>query len=164
MPELVYSDDELGLQPGWDNGLDPNIRQDLRSGKLARRQLKKAQKEVETLKRERAFTQAGIPADERGTAFAKVYEGDSADPAVVKAAFEGLFGPIGQIQEPTTAGDQRIQAATASGVDAPQGGSVDLADAIKGAKTQEEVLEIIRNAPPVDSSLYGRIQLRLPED
>lgn len=148
---VEYSDDELGLTPGWDTGLDPNIRAELRRGRETAAQLRDTQAENAVLKRERAFTQAGIPADAKGTAFAKLYEGDADDPSAVKAQYEALFGPVADPGAPAgdpAAGDRRVASATSAGTDASGGGTVDLEAAIQAAKSTEEVYEIIRNAPP----------------
>lgn len=159
MPTLEYSDEELGLSPGWDNELDPNIRRELRQSRITRREADELKRENEVLKRERTLARAGIPSDKRGELFARTYEGPVDDPAAVKAAYEDLFGqsaPAGETGTPAT-GDQRIADAGAAGASEGSPGVVDLADAIRAAKTPDEIKAIIRSAPP-------EAGIRIPED
>ena len=155
MPETTYTDADLGLSPGWDEQLDPNIRRELREGRQVRLELTQAKEALATRDRADAFRRAGVPDDERGQFFAEAYKGDTT-PEAVKAAFDKLFTPVeapaegtpgSTVPVPTTA-DQRIADAAAAGTSTGTPGTVDLADAIKSAKTTEEVMEIIRNAPP----------------
>lgn len=157
MPHLQYDDDELGLEPGWDEGLDPNIRRELKQARVARKELDEARTQLATYEKERVLSRAGIPQDKRGDLFARTYEGPTDDPGAVKAAWEELFGPVGEPAGDPAAGDKRIADAAAAGTSQGTPGTVDLADAIRAAKTNEEVLEIVRNAPP-------EAKIRLPED
>ena len=151
MPTLHYDDDELGLHPGWDEGLDPNIRKELRQARVIQRENADLKGKVETYERERVLTRAGIPSDKRGELFARTYEGALDDPEAVKAAYEELFGSAGAApagDPDPAAGDRRVAAAGAAGDSQGTPGTVDLADAIKGAKTVAEVKAIIAAAPP----------------
>ena len=145
--ETTYSDEELGLSPGWDEQLDPNIRRELKQARIDRFQLRELEREVTGYRRTAGFATAGIPQDDKGQAFSKIYEG-SEDPAEVREAYEKLFGPL---QAPTggTAGaeldaETRIAAAGSAGASQGVPGTIDIGEAIKGAKTNAEVLEIIR--------------------
>ena len=90
---------------------------------------------------------AGIPQDVKGQAFAKIYDG-SDDPAEIRAGYEKLFGPLEQKPEGTAgaelSAEQRIAAAGSAGASQGTPGTIDIGEAIKGAKTNAEVLEIIR--------------------
>lgn len=116
MPETVtiYSDEELGLEPGWDTNpedgqpLSPAIRRELRGSRIARKERDAAVRRAETAERQLALAGAGIPQDERGKFFAEHYDGPS-DPASVKAQWEALFGPEGSGGAgDDTAGQRRI--------------------------------------------------------
>jgi len=145
--ETIYEDDELGLSPGWDEQLDPNIRRELRESRITRLQLKEANDELAVFRRTQALATAGIPQDKRGQAFAQVYNG-SDDPAEVRQEFEGLFGPLdagtGGDAGAGTDAEGRIAAAGSAGASLGTPGTIDIGDAIKAAKTNAEVLEIIR--------------------
>jgi len=159
--ETIYEDEELGLSPGWDEQLDPNIRRELKDSRIARLQLKEAQAELAVFRRNSALATVGIPQDKRGQAFAKVYDG-SDDPAEVTQAWEALFGPLdaGSGDEGSTASltaEERIAAAGSAGANQGTPGTQDIGDAIKAAKTNAEVMEIIRT--------HGRAAgLSLPAD
>jgi len=147
--ETIYTDEELGLQPGWDEQLDPNIRRELKQARIDRYELKELKAEVLGFRRTQGLATAGIPQDEKGQAFAKIYEG-SDDPTEVRAAFEKLFGPLptGTSAEAGAELDAegRIAAAGAAGASTGTPGTIDIGEAIKAAKTSAEVLEIIRTA------------------
>lgn len=160
--ETTYTDEELNLAPGWGDTLDPNIRKELRQSRVLQAELRTAQAELATERRQNVLTAAGVPSDVRGKAFARLYEGPLDDPAAVKAEYEALFGAAasGESQGAggaNTAGEKRIADAGAAGASSQAPGTVDLADAIRNAKDTKEVLEIIRNAPP-------EAGIRLPED
>jgi hypothetical protein len=146
--ETIYSDEELGLQPGWDEQLDPNIRRELKQARIDRYQLKELEKEVSGYRRLSGFATAGIPQDEKGQAFAKIYEG-SDDPAEIREGYQKLFGPLEGGGTGGSAGAEldaegRIAAAGSAGASQGTPGTIDIGDAIKNAKTNAEVLEIIR--------------------
>ena len=172
MPKTVttYDDAELGLAPGWAEHLDPNIREELKQGRINRLEAKAALDRAEAAERELNLYRAGIPAgDKRGQVFAETYKGSN-DPAEVKAAFEELFGPLdaaggdagaggagSQGAGDAAAADKRIAAAGAGGGAPQTPGTTDLRDALRNAKTTEEVKEIIRHAPP-------EAGIKLPDD
>lgn len=157
MPTLEYTDDELGLRPGWDEGLDPNIRRELREARKVSKQNEEMASRIANLEREQSFARAGIPAGPRAELFAQHYKGAVEDSTAVKAAYEELFGPVttspsdaGASTDATTdtSGDRRVADATAAGTSEGTPGVVRLEDAIRGAKNWDELREIIRNAPP----------------
>ncbi len=148
--ETIYTDDELGLSPGWDEQLDPNIRRELKQARIDRYELKELKAEVLGFRRLSGFATAGIPQDAKGVAFAKVYEG-SEDPAEMRLGYEALFGPLPGEVPGGEAGAEldaegRIAAAGNAGVNLGTPGTTDIGDAIKAAKTNAEVLEIIRTS------------------
>ena len=159
--ETIYTDEELGLNPGWDEQLDPNIRRELKEGRIVRLQNKELAEKVARYERTESFASAGVPQDKRGQAFARIYEG-STDPAEVKGAYEELFGPLPEGAGDSGAGaptdaERRIADAGSAGSSQGTPGTIDLGDAIKAAKTEAEVLEIIRRAPP-------EAHIHLPEE
>lgn len=145
--ETTYSDEELGLSPGWDEQLDPNIRKELREGRIIRSRLRDAETELNGFRRTQGLATAGIPQDEKGQAFAKIYDG-SDDPAEVRAAYEKLFGQLTAAPGGTAGAELdaegRIAAAGSAGASQGVPGTIDIGDAIAQAKTSAEVLEIIR--------------------
>ncbi len=167
MPHTAYDDDELGLHPGWDEHLDPNIRKEIRAAKVTERENADLRDRLASLERERLLTRAGIPADKRGEAFAKLYEGDASDPEQVKSEFESLFGPVatGESDEgDPAAGDRRVAAAGAAGSSEGTPGSMDLADAIRNAKDANEVKALVAQAAQLTTWQPGQMIPRLPED
>ena len=164
MPEPT--DDELGIP----EGLDPAIRAELRKSRELQRDLEAERKAREQAQREAAFAKAGIPDTPLTTTLASTYTGEN-DPAAIKAYFEGLGVEITGTQQtppPATgaseddlAAQRRIAEATAGG---DQGGSVDFADMLKSAGSQDEVLRLIASAPPgaTDSNGYqiGAVQIQ----
>ena len=162
MPKTVttYTDEELGLAEGWDEQLDPNIKEMRRHAKVTERENRELKAQLAERTRIDSFASAGVKNDARGQAFARLYEGDGS-PEDVKERYEELFGPIevagGNSAAASTSADQRIADATNAGSSQGTPGTVDLAEAIRSAKTVEEVKEIIRHAPP-------EAKIRLPED
>ena len=149
--ETTYTDDELGLAEGWDEQLDPNIKEMRRHAKVTERENKDLRAQLALRTRLDSFQAAGVPNDAKGKAFAKLYEG-SDDPAEVQASYEELFGPTqaatGESAGASTDADQRIAAATGAGTSQGTPGTVDLADAIRNAPTVKDALAIIAAAPP----------------
>ena len=163
MPHTAYDDDELGLAPGWDEGLDSNIRRELRQSRVLQQEHQKLQNEVTGYRRERLFLRAGIPQDRRGDLFTRTYEGDLEDADTVRAAYEELFGPLKTSPpsaDPSTAGDRRIADANAAGDQEGTPGTMELGDAMRNAKTKDEVLTIIRQA----AAQNPEAGIRLPDD
>ena len=68
--------------------LDPNIREELRKAREVTKERDAATAELASLRREHAFTQAGIPEAGPGALFRKAYDGDL-DVTAVKTAAEG---------------------------------------------------------------------------
>jgi hypothetical protein len=147
-----YTDEELGLDPTEVAQLDPNIRRELRQARTTQRQLADLLEKQERQERDLTFFRAGIPADEKGSYFAAGYTGEL-DPVAIKAEYEKIFGSGGE-QAPgddgktaeELAAQQRIANAGGEVVGVP--GTISLEDAIKNAKTTDEVMTILRNAPP----------------
>lgn len=169
MPKTVtiYDDAELGLNPGWDEGLDPNISEMRRHAKITERENRELKERLTTLERKDTFAAVGIPRDVRGEAFAKVYEGDPADAEAVRSAYEALWGeipPAGSVDDPAAA-DRKIADAAANGGATTPGspGSRDFAEAIRAAKTPAEVKALIACAPAGARSPNG-YGMRLPSD
>lgn len=143
MSETMPTDTDEDLE----DVLDPKLREELRSARATRRQADEATKRADAAERELAFARAGIPDDAKGQMFRKAYEGDSADPAAVKAAFDEVFGepqkePI--VPEAELEAQRRIAQA---GTGATAGGTVEFADALRSAGTESEVMDLARNAP-----------------
>ena len=149
MPELVYSDDELGLVKGWDEGLDPNIRRELKEAKVAHRDLAAARIALAERDRADSYRRAGIPDNKQGDAYAKVATADPTNPEAIKAEFEELFGvpdPEAAQKAAELAEAQRIAAAGGTQTGTP--GTIKFEDALRDpTKSREEILELIRNAP-----------------
>ena len=68
--------------------LDPNIRAELRKSRERAKVAESAQAELEALKRDLAFTKAGIPETGVGALLRKAYDGDTDPDAIRKAAAE----------------------------------------------------------------------------
>jgi len=81
MPEPT--DEELGIP----EGLDPNIRAELRASRVAKGQAADATARAEAAERELAFAKAGIPETGVGEWFRKGYDGPVDDPQELKEAF-----------------------------------------------------------------------------
>jgi hypothetical protein len=149
MPEPT--DEELGLDPNQMDGLDPNIRAELRRSRLMARENAQLQAEAEQAKREAAFAKAGIPDTPLGEMFAKAYDGPTDDPSALKTAFEalGVATPLGgstpPAQQGATDAAQRQLAQVGAGADL--GGDIEFADALRSAKSEDDVLALIASAP-----------------
>jgi len=167
MPITTYSDDELGLEPGWDTDeqgqpLGKHIREALRSSRIIARQADEARAEAAQARRELALLKAGVPNDPRGEFFSKAYEGPD-DPEAVKAAFEALWpsqqsGAAGEGAEGDgTEAAQRIAEAGSGGTPTGTAGTVEFADALRAARGDNaKIRELIANAPE-------GARIRLPE-
>lgn len=68
--------------------LDPNIRAELRKSRERAKEAEAAKAETEALKRELAFTKAGIPETGVGALLRKAYDGDTDPDAIRQAAAE----------------------------------------------------------------------------
>lgn len=142
MPEA--SDEELGIP----EGLDPNIRAELRRGREREREAEAANKRAADLERQLAFSQAGVPDSPLAAALAKTYDGEN-DPASVKAYFEGLgvdlSGKAQQEPDPDLEAERRLAQV---GSAAEPGGEIRYEDAINSTKNPEELMALIASAPP----------------
>lgn len=159
MPVTTYTDEELGLEPGWDqdeNGqpLGRHIREALKSSRIIAKRAEAAEAEAAAAKRQLAFFKAGVPVDARGEFFAKGYDGPD-DAESVKAAWEALWpsqAPTGEGQEQNqndgTEAAQRIASAGEGATPPGQAGTVKFEDALRAARGNPEKLrELIANAP-----------------
>ena len=144
LPELVFTDAELGLSPGWDEHLDPNIRRELREARILATRLKEAEAKIAEQERRDAFRRAGIPDDKRGDAFSRVATSDPSHPDALKAEYEELFGaPEPITPDPTLDAEGRI--ATAGGTQTGTPGTIKFEDALNDPSlTKEQVLELIK--------------------
>ena len=143
-------DQTQGIDPE-DGALDPHIREALRGVNDLRREKAEADERAARLERELAFTKAGIPDTPLTEALAKTYEGPN-DAEAIKAYFTelGVESSASQPAPAAPAPDADLEAqrrlaqvgAAATG-DAP----VEYMDALKSAKTRDEVLAIIASAP-----------------
>lgn len=149
MPELT--DDELGIP----EGLDPNIRAELRKSRELARENESLRAQSAASQREAAFAKAGVPDSPLAAALAKTYEGEN-DPASVKAYFEGLgvdlSGSSNQ-EEPDLEAQRRLAEVGSQG---ETGGGVRFEDAINSSKNVDEVMALIASAPEGATDYEGR--------
>jgi hypothetical protein len=128
--------------------LDPNIRAELRKSKERAREAEAAKAEAELLKRELAFTKAGIPDDKFGALFRKAYDGEADAEAVRKAAEEyGIFEPAEQGNDQVADELERqrtIAGATGTNTSGPTS-QQDFLAGIQGASSVDEVMEVVRS-------------------
>ena len=126
-------------------GLDPNIRAEIRKSKERLREAEAAKAEAEALKRELAFTKAGVPETGVGALLRKAYDGDTDPEAIRKAAEEyGIFQPS---SEPDPVAEElerhrNIAGATGTNTSGPTA-QQEFVAAIQGASSQAEIMEII---------------------
>lgn len=142
MPE--ETDEELGI----DEGLDPNIRKELRKARELARDKEASDQRAADLERELAFAKAGIPDSPLNTKLAQSYDGAN-DPESVKAYFEGLGVNLAQDSggASDTELDQQRQIAQVGNQGEP-GADMRFEDAINSAKNVDEVMALIASAPP----------------
>jgi hypothetical protein len=174
MPEPT--DEELGLDPQQMEGLDPNIRQELRRSRQLARENTQLQQQAAQAQREAAFAKAGVPDTPLASTLAKSYEGEN-DPESVKAYFEGLgvdltstsAGVSTNQTPPPGPSDEELAAqrrVSQLGGGGETGGDVRFEDALHSTKSESEVMELIRSAP--EGALSGRpgearFRIALPE-
>lgn len=136
--------------------LDPNIRAELRKSKERAREAEAAKSEVESLRKELAFTKAGIPDTGVGALLRKAYEGDTDPEAIRKAAEEyGIFGTVEQTTDPVVAELEKhrnIAGATGTNTSGPTAAQ-SLRAAIDGAGSTDEIMRIISETG-AESGLY----------
>jgi len=154
MPEPT--DEELGIP----EGLDPNIRAELRRSRELGREAEAAKAEAEAARREAAFARAGIPDSPLHQQLAKGYEGEN-DPAAVRAYFEGLgvdLTPKDEAGGGTSDAELAAQRQVAQvGNQGEAGGDIRFEDAINSAKNPDELMALIASAP---EGATGRIDGR----
>ena len=131
-----------------DNGLDPNIRAELRKSRERAREAESAKAELEALKRDLAFTKAGVPEDGTGALLRKAWDGDIDPEAIRQAAEEyGIF-QSGQQQTQTDPVREELErhrniagatGTSQSGPDAQQ----ELLAAMAEASNEEELMAVI---------------------
>lgn len=152
MPEPT--DEELGIP----EGLDPNIRAELRRSRELSRDLDAANKRAEQAERSAAFSKAGVPDTPLAAQLAKTYDGDN-DPAAVKAYFESLGvdlkGSGGTQQEDEAALEAQRRLAQV-GSQGDTGGEVRFEDALSSAKNKDEVMALLAAAPEGATDYEGR--------
>jgi len=133
-----------------DNGLDPNIRAELRKSRERAREAETAKAELEALKRDLAFTKAGVPETGVGALLRKAYDGDTDPDAIRKAAEEyGITGAShqeqnGELDEVREELERHRNIAGATGTN--QSGpskEQELLAAIQGANNKDELMAVI---------------------
>ena len=137
-----------------DATLDPNIREELRKSRKRAKELEEAQADLDALKRDLAFTKAGIPEDGVGKLLRKAYDGDI-DPEAIKAAASeyGITGESSESTETTTEVEQELErarniaGATGTSNSGPDSQQKILA-AWDEAGSVNELMEVIRKQGP----------------
>ena len=145
MPELT--DEELGIP----EGLDPNIRAELRKSRELAREAEAAKAEAQAAKRDAAFARAGVTDSPLVQQLAKGYEGEN-DPAAIRAYFEGLGVDLGtgSAQAPQGPSDDELsdqRQVAQVGAQGEAAGDIRFEDAINSTKNPEELMALIANAP-----------------
>jgi len=143
MPELT--DEELGIP----EGLDPNIRAELRRGREREREAQEANARAARAEREAAFARAGVPDTPLHAKLADGYDGEN-DPASVKAYFDQLGVDLDQKSEPGGASDAELadqRHLAQVGAAGEAGGDLRFEDAINSAGNPDEVMALIASAP-----------------
>lgn len=156
------SDTFTGDDDQQDDGVrDPNIRKAISD---ANQRASAAEGRAAELEREMAFTKATVPDNPLGSVFRKGYDGD-VTPEAIKAAWEEIAPPPAgdrpaqddgvdaQLQAELDA--QRRLAGVGQAGDAGTG-EVTFEDAIRSAKSESEVLALVRQAPADATDDQGR--------
>jgi hypothetical protein len=146
------TDEELGIP----EGLDPNIRAELRKSRELARENESLKAQNAEATREAAFAKAAIPDSPLGQMFAKAYEGPTDDPEAIKAAFQAIGGDTGGPVEPTEAELAEQRRVAQLGTGSTGGGDVRFEDAINSAKNVDEVMALLANAPEGATDHDGR--------
>lgn len=151
MPEPT--DDELGIP----EGLDPNIRAELRKSRLHAREADAAKAEAVAAKAELEFFKAGIPDNPIATLFKKTYEGPL-EGAAIKEAYATLIGtgtpPPSQEQVDLVLETERqrlaaMQRGTEGGRPPPRADAqAEFTKAMLSTKTEEEAWAVIDRLGP----------------
>ena len=152
MPEPT--DDELGIP----EGLDPNIRAELRASRIAKGEAADSEARAVAAERELAFAKAGIPETGAGEWFRKGYDGPTTDPEALKAAFAaaGLGGAVVDDQAAAEAAQHQADLEAAARVQAGGSGAAPFSpDAkasfvqkVQSAKSATEVWHLIDTEGP----------------
>jgi hypothetical protein len=147
MPEPT--DEELGIP----EGLDPNIRAELRRSRELARDADAANARATAAERDAAFARAGVSDSPLVQQLAKGYEGEN-DPTAIRAYFEGLGvdpatgTPPGATPPGPSDGELADQRAVAQvGAAGEAGGDLRFEDAINSAKSPDDVMALIASAP-----------------
>jgi len=129
--------------------LDPNIRAELRKSKERAKEAEMAKAELAELKRELAFTKAGIPEDGVGKLLRKAYDGETNSEAIREAAAEyGIqLGVTAQSAEHDQVQEElerhrNIAGATGQNVSGPTM-EQEFLSAMAGANSEAEAMEVI---------------------
>lgn len=126
--------------------LDPNIRAELRKSRERAKAAEAAQTELEAVKRDLAFTKAGIPESGVGALLRKAYDGDTDPEAIRKAAEEyGIFSSQEQAHDPIKEEletHRQIQGSTGTSNSGPTAMQA-LEALIAEAKSADEIMAII---------------------
>ena len=126
--------------------LDPNIRAELRKSKERAKDAAEARAELDSLKRELAFTKAGIPETGTGALLRKAYDGDFDTEAIRKAAEEyGVLSDQAQEHNPINdelAAHRQIQGSTGTSQSGPTA-QQELLAALEEGTSKEEIMSII---------------------
>jgi hypothetical protein len=141
------TDEELGIP----EGLDDNIRRELRKSRQLSRDLEAEKAKSAAAEREAAFAKAGVPDTPLVAQLAKTYEGEN-DPASVKAFFENLGVDLEGKQQAQDQGASEAELAEQRrlaqvGNSGEPGGDVRFEDALNSTKNPEEVMALIASAP-----------------
>lgn len=142
MPEAT--DEELGIP----EGLDPNIRAELRKSRELQRENDSLRTANAAAEREAAFAKAGVPDTPLAAQLAKTYDGEN-DPASVKAFFEGLGVDFAQPAQQQTSDDELASQRDVArvGSQGEAGGDIRFEDALNSAKNPDELMALIASAP-----------------
>jgi hypothetical protein len=135
-----YQDEEI-------DHLDPNIRAELRKSRERAKEATEARAELDSLRRELAFTKAGIPESGVGALLRKAYDGDNDPEAIRRAADEyGIFNmPSDSAPDPVHEELERhrsIAGATGSNTSGPTNAQ-SIQAGIENATSAAEVMEVI---------------------
>ena len=148
-----YDDQGNEIEEQEREPLDPNIRKALKQSEANAKAATEARAEVESMKREIAFTKAGIPEDGVGGYFRKGYEGDIS-PDAIKAEAEKagiLQAPPAQVPNEEL---EQLRAVHSASATSPSSGTPNPAtyqswlNEVAGATTEAQVMALVRNAPP----------------
>jgi hypothetical protein len=137
------TDEELGIP----EGLDPNIRAELRRSRELARENESLKATSAAAERDAAFARAGIPDTPLGQMFGKAYDGPTDDPEAIKASFQALGGasaPVEQTSDAELAAQRQLAQVGSQG---DPGGDIRFEDAINSTKSVDEVMALIASAP-----------------